>query len=199
MALSGVAGTRGQAPSGREEAAPAGRGGAGRGYLPGPAREGTWERLSRRTKAAGEGSAPPTPYPPPTGLALNLNLYLTLCPEGGEEAHPSWDGASQFTFRLGEEASPSSSAPVESRESPARERPNCIRVEGPGVRTSPARVGVRMRPGSLAQGSRPRPCAPPWSLALFLSPASPAALAAQGRPDSLHVASAAAIQPLIER
>ena len=43
--------------------------------------------LSGRTKAAGEGLAPPNPHP--RGLALNLNLYLTLCPEGGEGTHLS--------------------------------------------------------------------------------------------------------------
>ena len=43
--------------------------------------------LPGRTKAAGEGLAPPNPHP--RGLALNLNLYLTLCPEGGEGTHLS--------------------------------------------------------------------------------------------------------------
>lgn len=62
VALSRVAGTQPQAPSGREEAVVAGRGGAGRGYLRrAPPGRGTWERLSRRTKAAGDGSPPPLP------------------------------------------------------------------------------------------------------------------------------------------
>lgn len=71
VALSRVAGT--QAQSGREEAVVAGRGGAGRGYLRrAPPGRGTWERLSRRTKAAGDGS----PHPFLLGPAPELELVL---------------------------------------------------------------------------------------------------------------------------
>lgn len=82
VAPSGGAGTRGQAPRGREEAAPAGRGGAGRGRLPGPARRGLGSDYPEEQRQPGKARSPP-------GLALNLNLYLTLRPEGGEGTHLS--------------------------------------------------------------------------------------------------------------
>lgn len=82
VAPSGGAGTRGQAPRRREEAAPAGRGGAGRGRLPGPARRGLGSDYLPEQRRPGKAPSPP-------GLALNLNLYLTLRPEGGEGTHLS--------------------------------------------------------------------------------------------------------------
>lgn len=87
VAPSGGAETRGQAPRGREEAAPAGPGGAGRGRLPGPARRGLGSDYLEEQRRPGKAWRPPAP-------ALNLNLYLTLCPEGGEGTHLSSDGGS---------------------------------------------------------------------------------------------------------
>lgn len=88
VALRRVAGTQAQAPRGREEEAPAGRGGAGRGYLPSPAREGDVRALIPENKGSWGWLPPP---PSSWGQPLNLNLYLTLCPEGGEEACLSRD------------------------------------------------------------------------------------------------------------
>lgn len=82
LAPSEGAGTRGQAPRGREEAAAVGRGGAGRGRLPGPARRGLGSDYLEEQRQPGKARSPP-------GLALNLNLYLTLRPEGGEGTHLS--------------------------------------------------------------------------------------------------------------
>lgn len=89
VALRRVAGTQAQAPCGREEVAPAGQGGAGRGYLPSPAREGGVKELIPENKGSW-GWLPPPSFS--WGQPLNLNLYLTLCPEGGEEACLSPDG-----------------------------------------------------------------------------------------------------------
>lgn len=88
VALRRVAGTQAQAPCGREEVAPAGRGGAGRGYLPSPARDGDVRALIPENKGSWGWLPPP---PSSWGQPLNLNLYLTLCPEGGEEACLSRD------------------------------------------------------------------------------------------------------------
>lgn len=73
MALSRVAGTPAQAPRGREEAAAAGRGGAGRGYLPGPAREGDVGALIPENKGSW-GWLPPLAFL--LGPAPELELVL---------------------------------------------------------------------------------------------------------------------------
>lgn len=188
MAPSGGAETRGQAPRRREEAAPAGRGEAGRGRLPGPARRDLGAIISKNKGSWGRPGAPPLP---PPGLALNLNLYLTLCPEGGEGTPLSQDGAPARTSRAGARASTPPSAPGGSPASPGA--PGC---KGSGV-PAPSSEG---RGANEASGLRLEESAgalrlPPHSPTL----ARPAAVAALGRSDSLHVASAAAIQPLIER
>lgn len=71
VALSGGAGTRGQAPRGREEAAPVGHHGAGRGRWPGPARRrlrsDSLQEQRRREKAW---------RPPPPGPGPELELVL---------------------------------------------------------------------------------------------------------------------------
>lgn len=133
------AGTRGQAPRGREEAAPAGLGGAGRGRLPGPARRGLGSGiLSGRTKAAGEDLAPPNPHP--RGLTLNLNLYLTLCPEGGEgthltggsSVHLSWGGGEPGLF----DGAGREPLPPQVPSGPGAP-PSGLGLEGPGVPALP--------------------------------------------------------------
>lgn len=162
-------------------------GAVGRGRLPGPAWRGLgsdYLEEQRRSEKA--------PRPPRRDLALNLNLYLTLCPEGGEETHLSWDGLSRPPPLPGrgrarpprgrKPGSPRAlGAPQTASGSSVLRSPRPLKV---GVRTRPP----RLRPGGVGRG--PAPALPPRT--------RPAAGAAHGRPDSLHVASAAAIQPLIE-
>lgn len=150
------AGTRGQAPRGREEAAPAGLGGAGRGRLPGPARRGLGSGiLSGRTKAAGEDLAPPNPHP--RGLTLNLNLYLTLSgrwrgnpSDGGLVRPPLLGRGRTWPLRRRREGAPTSPGALRARCAPKR----------PWARGSwgscppPRRIGVLAGRGSPARRSR---------------------------------------------
>lgn len=93
VALSRVARTQAQAPSGREEAVVAGRGGAGRGYLRrAPPGRGTWERLSRRTKAAGDGS----PHSFLLGPAPELELDTLSGRWRGSLSEPGQDSPATF-------------------------------------------------------------------------------------------------------
>lgn len=187
VAPSESAGTRGQAPCRREEAASVGRGGAGASA--GPRLEGTRERLSRRTKAVGEGSAPPSPGPGPE-LELVLDILSRRWRGNPSElgrvsaVHRRFQGGGEPALLRagGSRASPGAlGAPQTALRSSVLRSPRPLQV---GVRTRP----LRLRPGGVGRG--PAPALPPR--------ARPAARAAHGRPDSLHVASAAAIQPLIE-
>lgn len=185
-------------------AAPAGGGGSrgarwgGAGASAGPRPEGTWERLSGRTKAAGEGSEPPGPGP---------ELELALDTSSGR-----WRGNPS---ELGRGLSRSPHVPGRGRARPPRRRvgawhaqvpPGPVRPQSaldPRALASPrppresgcGRGPLGLRPRAVGRGPAPRP-APATPTPLW---ARAAAVAARGWPDSLHVASAAAIQPLIER
>ena len=148
-------------------AAPAGGGGScgarwgGAGASAGPRREGTWERLSSRTKEAGEGSEPPGPGP-------ELELVLDTS-SGRWRGNPSELGrrlirSPHVPGRERARAPPALGAgrdPSIPRCPRAPVRPKVPRTRGPGFSRPPGRVRVRARPLGLRPGGVGRGPAPP--------------------------------------
>lgn len=158
------------------------RGGAGVSAEPRPGR-------GRESAYPGEqrqlGMAPPTPFL--LGPAPELELVL-------DTLSGRWRGS---LSEPGQD-SPVTSGPAnpESLHSKALSRPKLPGAPRALGFLGPLRLGVR-RPwvlGPRAAGGALRPAAP-----LLPSPRPASRRAARGRQDSLHVASAATIQPLIER
>ena len=205
VAPSWGAGTRGQAPRGREEAAPAGLGGAGRGRLLGPARRGLGSYSLWKDKG-GRGRLG-APQPPSPGPGPELELVLDTL-SGRWRGNPSelGRGASPSTSPPGEGANPASSAPGGSPclprcpQGPVRPQA-ALGSRVVGFLPSPSENrGANQAVGLPPAGVGADPAPPPSTRPYPTPPgARPAAGAARGLPDSLHVASAAAIQPLIER
>ena len=138
----------------------------------------------------------------PPGPALNLNLYLTLCPEGGEGTHLSSDGGSSVHLSFWGGGEPAllgaGREPGISRCPWAQVRPKRPRTQGLwGPRVPSERRGANQAVGLPRAGVDRGPESPPSTPTPSWT--RPAAVAARGRSDSLHVASAAAIQQLIER
>jgi hypothetical protein len=145
VALSGVAGTRGQAPRRREEASPVGRGGAGRGYLRRPAREGgrgsDYPREQRRL------GKPPPPNPrsnPRPGPELELVLD-TLSGRWRGNASGLGPGSCAQLPSVEGRARPPPRTKGSSASPGPQSAPNCLGVRG-GPRVpleSPLRQGLR--------------------------------------------------------
>lgn len=152
VAPSGGAETRGQAPRRREEAAPAGRGEAGRGRLPGPARRDLGAIISKNKGSWGRPGAPPPPAPGP-GPELELVLDTLSGRWRGNPSEPGRGSCAHLPCRgAGEHA------PLGSRREPGV--PRCPRMQGfwgprPLLGGSGCERGLGSPAGGVGRGPAP--------------------------------------------